>query len=137
IIIKSLENHSFFTYKHLLYFDIRNLTLERIQVTFNQNLKTYTMKTLICTIVVSLFFSSGLYAKDNDTIINEAGVVALLTQIKLETEYAMFLSLKTNDTVVVEKIKAYNLVRLRVDGLINQLSADLIVKNKLGTYKKL
>ena len=101
------------------------------------------MKTLIYPIIVSLFLCNSLYAKERDdstsTKINKKiGLVAYLTQVKLKAENTMFIHLKkNNDSASIATIEAYNSVRLCVDALINQLSADMVVSNKLSVYKKL
>lgn len=68
------------------------------------------------------------------------GLVSYITTVQELAEHQL-ISLASKPAYLTEKDKAselnsrYNVLRLSVDKLINQISADMIEKNKLKTYK--
>jgi len=90
-------------------------------------------------------FSLNVFASDDplgDS--KKLGLVSYITYIKHIAEAKMSVLAsdpKYQNASYSEKVKKmnsnYNLLRLAVDKLINQLSADLFATNKLGLYKNL
>jgi hypothetical protein len=81
----------------------------------------------------AMIFSQGLLKDEN------LGIVSYFTTVKYLTEYKMVLdtSKKDNVTRYKEINKHYNAIMIRVNRVINQLSADMIAKNSLKEYRNI
>lgn len=101
-------------------------------------------KIAFITLIILAGFSS--FSQETDPLVNskKLGLVSYLTYVKAIGEYKM-ISLVSDNQYKDEKFKeriisfhsAYNMLRLSVEKLINQLSADLLVSNRLKLYKQM
>lgn len=99
-------------------------------------------KKIYLVLIFVLFSFQNCFSQDYLAESKELGLVSYLTTVKSISEYKL-ISLASNDQYKIQKDKAfefraqYNLIRLSVDRLINQLSADMTQKNRLKHYKVL
>lgn len=100
-------------------------------------MKKYYMSIILVALITLNIFSQDLLPKSK-----ELGFISYLTAVKSITEFK-FISLASDDQYKTENEKVkqflfeYNLIRLSIDKLINQLSADMISKNSLKKYNKI
>jgi len=100
------------------------------------------LKKLYLVLIVVLFNYQNSFSQDYLAESKKLGLVSYLTTVKSISEYKL-ISIASNDQYKIQKDKAsefrsqYNMIRLSVERLINQLSADMTQKNRLKLYKVL
>ncbi|UPT69954.1 MAG: hypothetical protein M0D53_12540 [Flavobacterium sp. JAD_PAG50586_2] len=93
-------------------------------------------------ILLLFLFSLNIYSQDISIDGKDLGLVGYLTYVKTISE-AKMTSLVNDENYTKKPEKAlkfnseYTLLKLSVDQLINQLSADLLSKNRLKLYRSL
>ncbi|WP_445718232.1 hypothetical protein [Flavobacterium sp.] len=100
------------------------------------------MKTKLLLITIFFALSIQSWGQEIDfSNTQKMGLIAYLTQVKYEAEFKMS-SLINNSEYEKQKVKAsemnanYNMLKLSIDKLINQMSADLYNRNFLRLYRK-
>jgi hypothetical protein len=100
------------------------------------------MQSKILTIVViTLLLNINTFGQELLPSSKEFGLISYLTTVKSVAEFKM-ITLASDPQYKTEKEKAksfqaeYNLLKLATDRFLNQLIADMTVKNRLKEYKK-
>lgn len=103
------------------------------------------MKKSLFIFISIIFWTFHLFGQSEQEILKESkelGLVSYLTTVKSLAEFKM-ISLASHAEYEKQKDKAqqfnseYNLLKLSVDRMINQLSADMSIKNNLKVLKKI
>jgi hypothetical protein len=100
------------------------------------------MKKIVLVLLGIISFCSTIIGQDVIAESKKLGLVSYLTCVKSVAEFKM-INLAADSNYLKEIAKAeqfrgnYNLIRLDVDKLINQLASDMISANRIKTYKKL
>lgn len=98
------------------------------------------MKKEILILLILVLWNSTTYGNDYIDESKQLGVVSYLTAVKSLSEYKM-ISLAADEKYSMRSEEAaefryhYNIIRLSVDRLINQLSVDMIDKNNVKKYR--
>lgn len=101
------------------------------------------MKKIISFLVFTFFISVTAVAQDETPDYGtQLGLISYLTTVKALSEHQMT-TLAANPAYKTQTEKAsgfrseYNLLKMSVDKLINQMAADMTLKNRTKVYKKL
>lgn len=104
-----------------------------------------TRSNIIRTIAIIIVFLTNVTSISAQDLLQDSkkmGLVSYLTAVKSISEYKL-ISLADNEQYKIQTEKAsdfranYNCIKLYVDMLVSQLSADMTLKNKLRLYKLL
>ena len=93
-------------------------------------------------LALTLLIGKNGYGQDLTESSKELGLMSYLTTVKSMSEFKM-ITLATDSNYISNKEKSkdfqaeYNLLKISIDRFINQLVADMTVKNGLRHYKKI
>jgi hypothetical protein len=96
---------------------------------------------ILITVVITLLLNINTFGQELLPSSKEFGLISYLTTVKSVAEFKM-ITLASDPQYKTEKEKAksfqaeYNLLKLATDRFLNQLIADMTVKNRLKEYKK-